>query len=301
MQEKKRDICRGILCLALLFALVFAALSFSACARGRDTFTVRVLDVGQGDAILLSRGKHFMLIDAADAAEHDHLFGQLASAGVKRLDRFLITHPHSDHCGCARAVIERYKPDVLSISPVSSEDTVYKETLAAAEDAGTVCEILKTADTFDFCGVAFEVLHTGGEDGVNNACIVLRAVWGDTVWLFMGDAEFEAEKELLSLYPAEYLDCDFLKIGHHGSASSTRAEFVAATTPAYAAISCGKENSYGFPAAEVLENLAAVSAEVGRTDLEGCLVYTSDGKSVERQQSERVRYFWKKEESADAN
>ena len=142
-------------------------------------------------------------------------------------------------------------------------------------------------------------MHVGGDLSVNNASMILRAAWGECVFLFMADAEAPAEKLLLSLYPAEHLACDFLKAGHHGSASGCTAAFLEAASPTYAAISCGRDNSYGFPAAEVLENFAAIDATVARTDLEGCLTYKSDGKSVERQKSERVGPFFKKKEQND--
>ena len=111
MQTEKHNTWRGICAFLLLFSLLLSLFPLAACARKEEVLTVRVLDVGEGDAILLSVGKHFMLIDATEAEEHDALFGQLASAGVKKLDRFVITHPHADHFGCARSVIERYTPE----------------------------------------------------------------------------------------------------------------------------------------------------------------------------------------------
>ena len=96
----------------------------------------------------------------------------------------------------------------------------------------------------------------------------------------MGDAEKEAEHSLLSLYGAAHLDCDFLKVGHHGSSTSTTLQLLAAATPTVATVSCGKGNTYGFPHEAVLKNLAACGANVYRTDESGILVFGTNGKEL---------------------
>ena len=112
---------------------------------------------------------------------------------------------------------------------------------------------------------------------VNNSGTVLRIELGARALLFMGDAEAEAEAALLSMYPANELRCDFLRVGHHGSSTSSTAPFLAATAPAVAAISCGRDNTYGFPHKEVLDGLYAVGAQVYRTDESGTFVFSTNG------------------------
>ena len=122
-----------------------------------------------------------------------------------------------------------------------------------------------------------EVLQAGGNHkNQNNDSIILRVTYCELVFLFMGDAEVEAENELLASCGAAYLDCDFLKVGHHGSNTATSEALLVATTPTFAVIGCGELNEYGFPHKEVTDGLAAIGATIWRTDLDGTLVFLVD-------------------------
>jgi beta-lactamase superfamily II metal-dependent hydrolase len=136
-------------------------------------------------------------------------------------------------------------------------------------------------ESFSFGDATCEVVwHTPDAENENDTTLVLRVVYGDTAFLFMGDMEKEGEAAMLATLTAEDLRCDVLKVGHHGSRTSTTDALLAVCAPRYAAISCGAGNDYGFPHAEVTERLAACGAAVHRTDTDGTLYYHSDGTSV---------------------
>ena len=246
---------------------------------------VYVLDVGQSDATLLRCGEKTMLIDAATATEEQALRAELSRYGIKHLDYLVLTHPHEDHVGNARWVMENLAVETVLLPAAGSEDFIYDLIC----DTAVRCSFVKTAEAgqaFSLGGAKVDVLIASGygdaatEEDANNASTVLRVQFGEQVFLFMGDAQAEAELSLLSAYDAQYLDCDFLKVGHHGSATSTTALLLAATTPTVAAISCGRQNTYGFPHEAVLQNLAAFQAHVYRTDQSGTLVFGTDGKEI---------------------
>lgn len=274
-----------LLLLLLLLLRIVTALEFGS--HNEDYFYVYALDVGQSDATLLRCGEQTMLIDAGTATEELALRTALSRYGITHLDYLVLTHPHEDHIGNARWVIENVEVETVVLPAVPSDDYVYGLILSAASR----CAQVKTAmrgQRFTLGNAEIEVLlahaptDTGAasDDAANNGSTVLRAVFGTQVFLFMGDAEKEAELNLLSLYDVAYLNCDFLKVGHHGSDTSTTWQLLAATTPTAAAISCGKQNTYGFPHAAVLQNLAAFGVNVYRTDQSGILVFGTDGKEL---------------------
>ena len=275
----KRISC-GLLALLLLCSLF----TFCACSRGTTPgLRVAVLDVGQSDAILVSQGEHHLLIDAGTVTERDHLLGALCALGVDTLDYLLLTHPHEDHVGNARTVIERFVPDALLTSAASSEEIAYLTALEFAKKQNCPHNVLENGNIFMLGDAKCEVLFAGDGEGENNDSIVLRVVYDACVFLFTGDAEAALEQKLLAQYTQEKLDCDFLKVGHHGSDTSSTAEFLNVITPTIAAISCGEDNSYGFPHGEVLTALEEIGAAVYRTDLDGTLIFACDGEKIEYQ------------------
>ena len=265
---------------ALLLALLFCVSLWGGCTGSEENvLSIAVLDVGQSDCILLSLGDRHMLIDAGSATQRAAVLGELSARGVDELEYLLVTHAHEDHYGNARAVLETRPVGTLLVPEGATEDLGYGLVLQSAEDTKTATEALRDGDSFYFGDACIEVFCALSQDAEgNNASLVLRISFGECVLLFMGDAEKEAEQTLLSR-DTEW-DCDFLKVGHHGSRTACSQDFLAATTPQIAAISCGKNNDYGFPHREVLQGLVEIAATIYRTDEKGNLNFICDGKSV---------------------
>lgn len=270
-----------MLTLLLLICLVLIRLGLAVhrwAAKEEMLLLIDVLDVGQSDAILLRSGEESLLIDTGTATAELDLVNELRRLGVRQLNTLCITHPHEDHYGNGRAVLAAFPVGSLLLPEIATEESGYQLLLAEANvrEIPTVTAAPTVTLRLGECLVT--VLSAGGENA-NNASVVLRVTCGDTVLLFMGDAEAEAEAALLAANAA-LLDCDFLKVGHHGSDTGTTTAFLAAATPTLAAISCGRDNDYGFPHTGVLERLAAVEAAVYRTDEAGTLHFASDGHVV---------------------
>ena len=271
-----KKIRRMALCLALLLLLPLAA----GCRRQENNnLYVTVLDVGQSDCILLTLGERRMLIDTGSAVWQDALVGELAARGVDRLDVVFLTHPHEDHYGNTRLLLETHTVGALILPEMDSDELGYQILCDTAARLSVPITKMGDGDRLSLGELACEVFCAIPDDPEgNNASNVLRVCFGDCVLLFMGDAEAQAENALLARDTS--WKCDFLKVGHHGSDTATTLPFVQALSPTHAAISCGRDNDYGFPHAAVLQNLSEVGCSVHRTDLEGTLRYLCDGKTV---------------------
>ncbi len=268
---------RRILSLVLSALLLLCMLS--ACAPKGNALLVTVLDIGQGDCILLSLGGRHMLIDTGPAASRDLLLGELNRLGVNDLDAILVTHPHEDHYGNARVLLETRTVGALFLPQATGEELGYQLLLEIAAARGVEGKTLVDGDTFPLSDAVCEVFCPLPDDPeLNNAGLVVRVRYGECRLLFTGDAEWAAESALLARN-ADW-KCDFLKVGHHGSKTACSEAFLQATMPKLAAISCAADNDYGFPHDEVLDGLDAIGATVYRTDTRGTLRFACDGISV---------------------
>ncbi len=248
---------------------------------------VTVLDVGQGDAIHLSLpGREQLLIDFGPATERfdsgARVVGPyLKGLGITRLDGAVITHPHSDHIGGLSWLLENVPMDTLWDTDNTIRNGVYERVLALS-DSLAVPRIIRRAGEVvargkvDLLVLAPDSLQAADPGKENNASLVLLVRYGRTGILLMGDTEQESEWRLLSYGPV--LAADWLKIGHHGAVTSGSRLFLEAVAPQGVAISVGRRNRFGHPAAETLARLAAVDS-VHRTDRSGALVLASDGRN----------------------
>lgn len=270
---------RKILCTVLAVLLLPL---ITACRR-EDTATLRmtVLDVGQSDCVLLSCDGAYALIDTGSATERDAVLSKLDALGVRELAYLVVTHPHEDHYGNARVVMERYTVHTLLLSSAETEELGYDILLKTAAEQGV--ETKKVADgwSFTFGGASCLALcPLPFDENINNASIVLRVTFGLTSILLMGDTEQAGEEYITTAYGSSFLNCDLLKVGHHGSETATTEALLALATPQLAAISCGKNNEYGFPHDTVLTKLEHAGVAVYRTDTIGSLTFVSDGREI---------------------
>ena len=265
----------------LLVALALVLLlSCVSCAKSEEGgLFVEVLDVGQSDCTLIRQGDAVLMIDCGTLDARSAVQFELDRRDIERIDILLLTHMHEDHIGNARMLLETYTVGAL-ILPAAVSDTLEERlVLEAAEKNAVPMHTASAGDTFSLGQATLDVLYVASEaDDLNDTSIVSRLTFGKTKFLFTGDGEAAVERALLSL--GADLDCDFLKAGHHGSKTSSSAELLAAVTPAHVAISCGKDNDYGFPHRELLERFDEVGATWHRTDKEGTLTYYSDGESI---------------------
>ena len=283
--NNKSPIKRGLVITA--FILVFAALiAYGVVAYSRtgtiiptaELFdgrpTIRFVDVGQGDCTLVTYRGDSVLIDAGPRSN-----GEIAADYVRMyaptIDYMVITHPHEDHIGGAVDIMKRTKVKNLVLPDIEVGEEFYRNTIALAEKRGVNIIRLNEEQSFDTDGGAIhiDVLDAFGleYDDLNDASLITKVKVGSTAVLFTGDAEHEEEAVLLWRVP-DQLDCDILQVGHHGSSTSTDEDFLAACSPEKCVISCGKNNSYGHPSAEVLQRIKDFGAEVFRTDRKGTVV-----------------------------
>ncbi|MDE5563546.1 MAG: MBL fold metallo-hydrolase [Oscillospiraceae bacterium] len=250
-------------------------------------FQVHVMDVGQGDSVLVIVDGHAMLIDGSVSKASSKIISYLESQNITELEYVAATHLHADHIGGLPKVIEAYPPKqvVESICPdkLLPVTNTYEHYLDAVEASGAEYLALSAGDEFQLGGALVTVLAPVSEDAddLNNTSLVLKIEYGDCTCIFTGDMEAEEEETILS--GAYDLRADFLKVGHHGSSTSSSEAFLAAVQPDYAAISCGVDNSYGHPHAETLEKLKGYTDNVYVTAEEGDIVFLYDAATNQSQ------------------
>lgn len=250
--------------------------------------TVYVLDVGQGDAVLICQDGAYCLIDTGPAEAEDALLYDLETLEVESLDYLVLTHPHADHTGNARAVLQNVAVKQVLLpdwQPIAEETADWPRHLADyATDSGAEILTAETGETYPLGSGTLEILQGGSADAdsVNNTSLCTLFTAGDFRFLDTGDAEEAAEQRLLDTYGSA-LHSTLFKAGHHGSYTSNSLAFLQAVRPQAVAISCGLDNDYGHPHRAALQNFADVGADVYRTDLQGSLTFTwqDDALTVE--------------------
>ncbi len=251
---------------------------------------VYFLDVGQGDSELIripgEAGYFNMLIDTGEYEYADGLTDYLKGLGVNQIDALVCTHPHTDHMGCMARIIQRFDIGAVYM-PLLPEDrtpttTAYEKLLDAAEEKGlTINQLHEDAIIESPPGSQFQVMSPRVDadwDGANNYSAVIRLVYGESSFLFTGDAEEASEKIILE--DGYMLRSDVLKCGHHGSSSSTSDEFLEEVDPLYAVISCETGNRYGHPHRETIKKLGGMDIITYRTDEDGTILAESTGGRI---------------------
>lgn len=309
MKKYLQIICGLILCCTMLL---------TGCSQGggqssdtatnskveaKGQLTISMLDIGQGDAVLIQTGAKNILIDTGDdkyyedgkkGKENTQLLSELQKLKIDHIDTLVMTHAHADHIGKADKVIAQYGVKELVYNGIPSTSKYFINALKAAKANGTQQVKVKAGDVLDFGnGVSFEIVSPSqsliDEDtaaikakkkvDVNNESVVGRLTFGNFAMLFTGDAEGPVEKDMVASY-GKKLKCQVLKAGHHGSKTSSTAEFLKLVQPESVVMSLGVNNQYGHPHEALLNRLQKQGVKnIYRTDANGTITIVSDGSS----------------------
>lgn len=238
---------------------------------------VHFIDVGQADSALIVCDGQAMLIDGGNVADSDLIYTYLKNKGITRLDYIVATHAHEDHVGGLAGALNYAAADV-ALCPVTNYDTkAFRSFIKYLGD--TPITVPTPGDRFNLGSATFEILGPiNPSDEPNNTSLIIKLIHGEVSFLFTGDAEREEEQDILNA--GRGLSATVLKVGHHGSDTSTTYPFLREIMPQYAVISVGQGNAYGHPTEAVLSRLRDADVVTYRTDMQGTIICTSDGKSA---------------------
>lgn len=244
---------------------------------------IHTIDVGQGDSILVIQKDQVMLVDCGTRAKGSTVVEYLKELGITKIDILVGTHSHDDHMGGMAEVIRNFEIGTL-YAPDNSKESIttfwYMDFLDAVSEKNVNWVYPEVGTTFGVGDANVQIVAPNSKEynNMNNYSIVLRVTYGETDVLLMGDAETLSEEEIMN--NGLYIDVDVLKLGHHGSSTSSSEKFLNATTPQYAIMSVGKGNTYHHPIKSVMERLENMEITVYRTDESGTIIMSTDGKSI---------------------
>lgn len=244
-----------------------------------SSLEVHFIDVGQADAILVICDGMTMLIDGGNRADSNLMYTYLQKHNIKHLNYVIGTHAHEDHIGGIAGALQYATVDTVYCPTRSYNTQAFKNFVSAVNNRGTSIRIPTIGLTFKVGSAVCTILavNTNNKD-LNNTSIVMRMVYGENSFLFTGDAEDIVEKKLLD--SGVTLKSDVLKVGHHGSDSSTTYSFLREVMPEYAVICVGTGNTYGHPTENTLSRLRDADVTTFRTDKQGDVICKSDGKTL---------------------
>lgn len=263
----------------LVASLVAPNLQLDAQLPEGSSFQVHFIDVGQADAALVLCDGKAMLIDGGNAPDSDLIYTYLKKHAITHLDYIISTHAHEDHVGGLSGALQ-YATVGTAYSPVTTYDSkAFENFKTALANRGTEITVPSVGTNFQLGSASCKILAVNTEtNNTNNTSIVLRIEYGQTSFLFTADAESLVEQVLAD--SNFNLKSTVLKVGHHGSNSSTSYVFLRKIMPEYAVISVGKGNTYGHPTDDVLSRLRDADVALYRTDMHGDIICSSDGKTV---------------------
>ena len=277
--KKQSKFMTFLMSFLLAFMLAVPGNAVSTQAAGQGDMAVHFIDVGQGLAILVQSGGENLLYDGGNRAHADEVVQYLKNQQVETIDYMISSHYDEDHLGGLVKCLDNFEVEhVLGSDYVHTSD-LFNTFMNTATAHAIIVEYPSVGDTYEFGTGSFTVMAPDGiSQNSNDNSVVIRLVNGNNSFMFMGDAEETSEQDMIST--GMNLDCDVLSLGHHGSASSTSWDLLEATTPSWAVISCGLNNSYGHPAAETMGKLSDMDIPVFRTDDQGTVIALSDGNTI---------------------
>jgi len=253
----------------------------------QEQLTVHFIDVGQGDSILIDLGEIEVLIDGGGRTPG--VVKYLRDYVEAPLEVMVATHPHADHIGGLIAVLDAFQIQQIWHNGDTSESKTYAEFVNGVQSEGAEIHIARLHNTIEAGELKLFVHHpTNLEGPTNNNSIVLHLAYGDIDFLFTGDAEKEAEGQMMILSSVRLPEVEILKVGHHGSRTASSEDFLVITNPEVAVYMAGEGNRYGHPHEETIQALLAVGAEIYGTDVHGTIVVSTDGEKYELQLEKQV-------------
>lgn len=232
---------------------------------------VYCFDVGQGDSILISNRNETMLIDASTNDMGKTVVDDIKKLGIDKIDYLIGTHPHEDHIGGLDEVIKSFVIGKIYMPKVATNTKSYEDVLDNIAKKKLKVSSPRIGEKFTVGNAECEVMHIDNrEDDLNADSIVIKMEYKGTTYLFTGDANYEVENS------RDWPEVDILKVGHHGSNSSTTNKFLNQTKPKIALISCGKNNDYGHPGESTIKRLQKIGAKIYRTDKVQTILITQE-------------------------
>lgn len=279
----------SVMCSLLLTALTLLInfnlsstdeINYKVGAKAENTLKVHYIDVGQGDAILLEQGNHYMMIDGGTETSQNTLKTYLSNLGITNLDYVVGTHTHEDHIGSLDYIINSFKVGKVYFPKTTANTKCFSNFVKAVQNKNLTLTAPNVGDSFMLGNAKCTILapNSSTYSSGNNYSIAIRVVFGNNSFLFTGDAETLSEKEILK--NGQTLKSDVLKLGHHGSSTSTSQAFLNAVNPSIAVISVGVGNSYGHPNDSTINKLNKKNIETYRTDKSGTIIATSNGSKI---------------------
>ncbi len=245
--------------------------------NNQENLKIYFIDVGQADSILVSNKEHNMLIDAGNNEDGEMVVDFVKNKGIEKLDYLIGTHPHEDHIGGLDDVINSdIKIENILMPKMQTNTKTFEDVLDAIQNKGLKVTAPKKGDKLTLGDANIEIMTDSiiNKDNINLSSITLQLQYGNNKFLFMGDAEKENEETI------EWKNIDLLKVGHHGSKTSSSTKFLSQTKPKISIIMAEEGNSYGLPKQEILERLEKVGSTIYRTDKNGTITVTSNGQKI---------------------
>ncbi len=267
-------------------SVLFLLLLMTGLPAAASELNVHFLNVGQADATLITFADHAMLIDAGNNDDYEPILNYIQQKqGISQLDYVIGTHPHEDHIGSMDAVIDTLDVEEVLLPDVAANTKTFEDLLTSIDNKGLEITIPEPGQEYALGDASFTILGPIRDYGenLNDWSIALKLTYGTTSFLFTGDAENDAEADLIK--SGLDLSADVYQAGHHGSSTSSSESFLDVVHPQYAVISCGAGNDYGHPHEETLDLFASRQITWFRTDEQGTIVASSDGETIQWNQA----------------